>query len=149
MTFTLKNLPKSYVPYKSLNVCSNNLSGGGHIASIGETLPLIIGKGDKPQIWLQALINPETKQFVSIVESSVSKHSAVSVKEISGYVVVSVQGTQILKVKAKGGDSAKVEMLDLRPLGLNLSGNSTSMNVGGSTFSNNSMSGGGVLVGLG
>jgi hypothetical protein len=149
MTFTLNNLPKSYVPYKSLNVCSNKLSGGGHIASIGDTLPLIIGKGDKPQIWLQALSNPETKQFISIVESSVSKHSAVVVKEISGYVVVSVQGTQILKVKAKGGSNAKVEMLDLRPLGLNLSGNSTSMNVGGSTFSNNSMSGGGVLVGLG
>lgn len=148
MTFTLKNLPKSYVPYKSLIVCSNTLSGGGHIASIGETLPLIIGKGDKPQIWLQALTNPETKQFTPIVESSVSKHPAVVVKEISGYVVVSVQGTQILKVKAKGGN-ASVEILDLRPLGLNLSGNSTSMNVGGNTFSNNSMSGGGVLIGLG
>jgi hypothetical protein len=148
MTYTLKNSPKSYVPYKSLNVCSNKLSGGGHIALIGDVLPLIIGRGDKPQIWLQALSNPETKQFISIVESSVSKHSAVVVKEISGYVVVSVQGTQILKVKAKDGLSAKVEMLDLRPLGLNLSGNSTSMSVGGNTFSNNSMSGG-VLVGLG
>jgi hypothetical protein len=148
MIFTLKNLPKSYVAYKSLKVCSNTLSGGGHIASIGDTLPLIIGKGDKPQIWLQALTNPETKQFTPIVESSVSKHPAVVVKEVSGYVVVSVQGTQILKVKAKGG-SANVEILDLRPLGLNLSGNSTSMNVGGNTFSNNSMSGGGVLISLG
>ncbi|WP_172148021.1 hypothetical protein [Pseudomonas tumuqii] len=149
MTFTRNNLPKSYRPYESLVVCSNTINGGGHIAAIGETLPLIIGKGEKPQIWLQALNNSETKEFLSVVENSVSKHPAVEVKEISGSVVVTIQGKLVLSVKAISDDSAIVDELDMRPIGLNLFGNSSSMTVGGSTFSRNSMSGGGVLIGLG
>mgnify|MGYP003386740888 CR=1 FL=1 len=149
MTFTRNNLPKSYLPYEKLTVCSNTLIGGGHIVAVGDTLPLIIGKGEKPQIWLQAIGNPETKEFVSIVENSVSKHPIVEVKEISGSVVVSIKGKPILSVRAASENSAVVESIDLRSIGLNLYGNSSSMNVGGGTFSGNTMSGGGTLIGLG
>ncbi|HZF71433.1 hypothetical protein [Sulfuricurvum sp.] len=149
MTFTRNNLPKSYQPYENLNVCSNTLIGGGHIAAVGDALPLIIGKGEKPQIWLQAISNPDKQEFVSIVENSVSKYPAVEVKEVSGSVVVSIQGTVVLSVKKLSENSAVVEAMDLRPIGLNMYGNSSSMNVSGSTLSGNSMSGGGVLIGLG
>lgn len=149
MIFTKDNLPKSFIPYKILKVCSNSLIDGGHIVSVGNVLPLIIGKGEKPQVWIQAISNPETKEFLSIVENSVSKHSAVEVLEVLGAVVVTIQGVKIVSVKQGADDTASVEVLDLRPIGLNLSGNSTSLNVGGSSFSGNSMKGGGVLIGLG
>lgn len=149
MNFTRANLPKSYQPYSKLTVCSNTLIGGGHIVAVGDVLPLIIGKGEKPQIWLQALSNPKTKEFVSIVENSVSRHPAVEVLEVSGSVIVSIQGIKMLSVKPEAEDSAVVESMDLRPLGLNLFGDVSSMSVGGSTFSRNSMQGGGVLIGFG
>ncbi|MDP2886056.1 MAG: hypothetical protein Q8P51_13670 [Ignavibacteria bacterium] len=145
---TKNSLPKSYVPYGSLIVCSNSLLGGGHIVSIGDVLPIIIGKGEKPMIWLQALTKPESKEFVTIVEGSISQHPAVKIYEENDVLKVSVSGTTVLSVKATAESSADVNELDLRPLGLNLHGDSSTLMVGTSIFSGNSMSGGGILIGF-
>lgn len=145
---TKNNLPKSYIPYDSLIVCSNSLKDGGHIVSIGDVLPIIIGRGEKPMIWLQALTKPESKEFVMIVEGSISKHPAVKVYEENDVLKVSVSGTMVLSVRATAEKSAEVDELDLRPLGLNLHGNSSMLMVGSSLFSGNSMSGGGILIGF-
>ena len=146
---TKNSLPKSYVPYDSLTVCSNSLFGGGYIVSIGDVLPIIIGRGDKPMIWLQALTKPEPKEFFMIVEGSISKDAAVKVYEENNVLKVSVSGTIVLSVRATADNSAKVDELDLRPLGLNLHGDSSRLMVGASKFSGNSMSGGGILIGFG
>jgi len=146
---TLKNLPEDYQPYTSLTICSNTLLGGGHIVAVGETLPIVIGKGVKPQIWLQAMSAPNSKEFVSIIESSVSKHPAVEVLEEEGAIVVTIQGSKVLVVKAVSDQAATVLQLDLRPIGLNLFGDQSSLTAGGSTLSNNTMSGGAVLIGFG
>lgn len=149
MTYTRNNLPNSFQPYQKLTICSNSLIGGGFIVEVAEALPLIIGKGEKPQVWLQAISNPEKKEFVSIVESSVSKFPGVEVKEVDGALLITIQGKSILRVRAISEENATVDIMDLRPIGLNLFGDENSMNVGGGTFSGNSMSGGGVLLGLG
>ena len=146
---TRNNLPKNYEPYESLNICSNTLLGGGHTVAVDEILPLVIGKGTKPQIWLQAMNSPDKKEFVSIIEASVSKHPAVEVIEENGSIVVSIQGTKVLVVEATSDESASVTQLDLRPIGLNLIGNRSSLSAGGSNFSGNTMAGGGVLIGFG
>ncbi|MBS3667067.1 hypothetical protein [Vreelandella boliviensis] len=149
MIFTKNSLPKSYQPYEKLTVCSNTLVGGGHVAAVGEILPLIIGTGEKPQIWLQAINNVEDTEFISIVENSVSKHPAVDVIELSGVVTVKIQGIIVLSVMSSSENSAVVNSMDLRPIGLNIFGDMHALKVGGSTFSGNTMSGGGVLIGLG
>lgn len=146
---TRENLPTSYNPYETLVICSNSMLGGGHIVSVGDVLPLVIGKGEKPQIWVQAISDPETKEFVSIIEASVSKHPAVEILEKDGSIEVTIQDNKILIVRAESDNKAVVSHLDLRPIGLNLVGNASSLSVGGSTFSGNSMSGGGVLIGFG
>lgn len=146
---TRENFPTSYKPYETLVICSNSMLGGGHIVSVGDVLPLVIGKGEKPQIWLQAINNLETKEFVSIIEASVSKHPAVEILEKDGSIEVTIEDNKILVVRAESENKAVVSHLDLRPIGLNLVGNASSLSVGGSTFSGNSMSGGGVLIGFG
>jgi len=146
---TRNNLPANYQPYNSLTICSNTLLGGGHIVAVGETLPIVIGRGTKPQIWLQAMSAPNSKKFVSIIESSVSNHPAVEVIEEEGAIVVTIQGIKVLVVKADSDQAATVSQLDLRPIGLNLFGNQSSLTAGGSTLSNNTMSGGAVLIGFG
>jgi hypothetical protein len=148
MSYARDNLPKSFQPYQKLTVCSNSLIGGSHIVEISGTLPLIIGKGEKPQVWLQAISNPETKEFVLIVENSISKFPTVQVNEVNGALVISVQGKKVLSVRETSGDEAIVDVLDLRPIGLNLYGDSKGMNGGGGSFSGNAMSGGGVLLGF-
>lgn len=146
---TLNNLPKSFSPYNTLVVCSNTLIGGVGFVAVGDVLPLLIGKGEKPRIWLQAIAKPNSRDFVTVVEDSISKHPAVKIYEESGVIRVEASGTLVLAVRPTGEDSAEVEALDFRPLGLNLHGTKSSLTVGGSTFSENTMSGGKVFIGLG
>jgi hypothetical protein len=146
---TKENLPKSYSPYETLVVCSNTLSGGGHILAIGDALPVLVGKGEKPQVWLQALSNPDKNEFVTIVEASISKHPAVKVLEENGAINIHVGGTNVLSVRVLSENSAEVFLLDLRPLGINLYGSNSELKVGNSTFSGNSFAGGGTMIGFG
>ncbi len=146
---TRDNLPKSYSPYEKLVVCSNTLSGGGHILAIGEVLPVLVGKGEKPQVWLQALSNPDKSEFIIIVEASISKHQAVKVFEDNGVLNIHVGSTSVLSVRVTGEDIAEIFMIDLRPLGINLYGNNSELKVGNSTFSGNSFAGGGTMIGFG
>jgi hypothetical protein len=149
MTYTRTNLPNSYQPYQTLTVCSNSLIGGGHIVEVAGVLPLIIGKGEKPQVWLQAISNPEKKEFVTVVASSVSKFPTVVVQELKDALIITIQGTEVLRVREISKDKAIVDVMDLRPVGLNLFGDAKFMNMPTGTLSGNSMSGGGVLLGLG
>jgi hypothetical protein len=146
---TIKNLPESYTPYNTLVVCSNTLTGGGNIVAVGDILPLVVGKGDKPKIWLQALADPKTKEFITIVDASISKHPSIKVFEQDDALKIIVSSTVVLSVKATGEDSVEIDNLDMRPLGLNLYGTKTELRVGTNTFSGNSMSGGGTLIGFG
>lgn len=146
---TKNSLPKNYIPFNTLKVCSNTISGGGNLVAIDEVLPLLIGKGEKPKIWLQALADSKSKTFVTIVEESISKHSSVKVFEESGLLNIIISEELVLSVKMLDQDTVVVEKLDFRPIGLNIHGDSSSLIVGGGTFSGNSMSGGGTLLGLG
>ncbi len=145
---TKAKLPMSYSPYETLVVCSNRLLGGGYILAIGEVLPVLVGKGEKPKVWLQALLNPDKSEFVTIVEASISKDPAVKVFEEGGALNIHVGGTKALSVRVTGKESAEIFVLDLRLLGINLHGNSSTLTIGNSTFSRNSFSGGGAMVGF-
>jgi len=139
---TLKNLPSSYIPYENLVICSNSMIGGGHIVAIGNVLPLVIGKGEKPKIWLTAITNSDIKKFIPVIEASVSKHSSVKVLEENSSIIVTIQNKKVLVVQPESINKAIISQLDLRPFGLNLFGDEASLTVGGSKFTNNSMSGG-------
>jgi len=145
---TRNNLPTSFIPYKTLIICSNSLIGGGFLLSMGDIIPLLIGKGEKPQIWLQALVDSENKKFIPIVEASISKHPAVSIIETLGMLTINIQGTNILSVNKYDENSAEIDSIDLRSIGFNIHGTKTQLIIGNSTFSGNSMSGGGVLIGF-
>ncbi|MCD4707367.1 MAG: hypothetical protein K8S62_06490 [Candidatus Sabulitectum sp.] len=146
---TRDNLPKSYSPYATLIVCSNTLSDGSFVVAIGDTLPLLIGKGEKPQVWLQALSNPEKSEFVTVVEASISKHPVVKVIEENGAISIYVGDIGVLSVRIISDNSAEVFLLDLRPLGINLYGSISELKVGNSTFKGNSFAGGGTMIGFG
>ncbi|MFA0367840.1 hypothetical protein AB4499_21115 [Vibrio cyclitrophicus] len=145
----IKNLPRDYKPLKKLVVCSNTLTGGGQLISMGNDFPLLIGSGSTPNVWLKALANTESNDLVSVVEKNKSKHHVVRVKISNNKVTILVAGETILSVKATSMDVMIVEKLDFRPLGLNIYGDKDSFSVGGNSFSNNTMNGGGTLIALG
>jgi hypothetical protein len=146
---TLENIPTGYAPYPELVFCSNTILGGGHIFALGNVLPLLIGKGPSPRIWLQAIASPSSKDFVPIVSDSKSSHPAVDAVVEGKRVVVSVRGKIVLAVEAVNDLRAVVTEADFRPLGLNVFGSSEGLALGGMKLSHNTMSGVGVAFGLG
>ncbi|WP_447837509.1 hypothetical protein [Aeromonas salmonicida] len=146
---TTENIPTDYKPYGDLNFCSNSLLGGGHIFTMGKVLPLLIGMGPSPRVWLQAIADPESKEFVTIVSDSKSTHPSVKVSSSRHKVVVSVHGREVLTVESRSYGKAVVSKIDFRPIGLNLHGNSDGLSLGGMQLSRNTFSGVGVAFGLG
>ncbi|NOT81421.1 MAG: hypothetical protein HOP01_01660 [Gallionella sp.] len=146
---THKELPQAYKPYQQLKVCSNTLIGGGNLIALGEVLPLLVGSGESPLIWLQAPTDETGKNYISLVAASVASHHAVSVVNDKNGLTVSVGGTPLLLVKQTSAKSAEIKLLDLRPIGLNIYGNETSLTAGGATFSHNTFNGFGTMMTLG
>lgn len=146
---TTEKLPAQYKPYKSINLCSNKIIGGGHIFAMGKNLPLLIGEGNAPRIWLQAVSAPGSREFITVVSDSKSTHPAVSIKRDGKKISVTIQGRTVISVMPTGLHGATVLELDLRPIGLNVFGNASSLNLGGMQLSHNTFSDVGVAFGLG
>lgn len=142
-------LPEGYRPYGKLTFCSNLLIGGGHLIQIGDVLPLLVGHGEIPQVWLQAPTDRAGKHFIQLVVSSVSAHPAVLVNVAGGILSVSAGGKKVLQVREVGPDEAVVELVDLRPIGFNIFGDKSGLNAGGMQMSGNTVAGGGTFLALG
>jgi hypothetical protein len=146
---TRTTLPKTYKPYQRLTVCSNQLIGGGHLVALGEVLPLLVGCGETPMVWLQAPTDQTGKTYVPLVAASVALHPAVSVVSNKKGLTVSVGGTKVIHIAQIDSESAIIDLLDLSPIGLNISGNADSLVAGDSTFSHNTFDGGGTMLAFG
>ncbi|WP_153773362.1 hypothetical protein [Pseudomonas sp. MNR3A] len=146
--FTLDSLPRNFRPYKNLNVCSNKLLGGGHLFSVGNKLPIIVGAGVKPQIWLYGVTSPDRARNTLLVDSSIAQHSWVRVEEAGRQLLVKVHGSTVLRVEQTGEDQAVVSEIDLRPIGYNVHGGVSSLSIGGVQFSGSIFNNVGVVAGF-
>lgn len=146
---TTRNLPAGYQPYGRLVLCSNLLIGGGHPIQVGEVLPLLVGNGEIPKVWLQAPTDPSGKNFIQLVVASVATHPAIAVSVTGGILSVNAGGKKVLQVRRVGPDEAAVELLDLRPVGFDIYGDKNGLSAGGMQMSRNTVSGGGSFLALG
>jgi hypothetical protein len=146
---TKDNMPKSYKPFDVLTLCSNRIIGARYLVSMGEVIPIILGQGDKPMVWLQAAADPKGETFTTVVEASISMHPAIKVLQVEDALEVSINNTTVLKIKSNEKGSASVEKLDMRPLGINMFGDNTKLEVGGMTLAGNSFQGVETVIALG
>lgn len=144
---TTDNTPETYTPYPNLSLCSNSVVGGGNILTLGKVIPLLVGKGEKPLIWLQAPTGKD--EFALIIEASISKHPAVKVLAEDESLSVHLGNKLILHIKSSSPDYAEVDEIDLRPLGINLFGNSRQLEAGGMKLSNNTFRNVGTMISFG
>lgn len=146
---TRSNLPEGFQPYDKLTLCSNILAGGGHLLEAQGALPIVIGKGPLPLVWLQAPTDTQGKEFILLVAASVASHPAISVSQSASGVSVFAGGAPILNVYAPNNTEAVVDKLDLRPLGYNIHGDSRGLVAGGMKLARNTAAGSQVLISFG
>ena len=139
-------LPELYVPYRKLVFCSNIIEGGGLIVEVSGSIPILVGKGDPPKVWMSA--RRENNHELVVENSSALTKNITSANVFGGTVIMS-NGVVILSARQISEDEAEVDQVDMRPLGLNIFGDKNGLKVGGMSLSGNTFSGVGVMLGIG
>lgn len=142
------NIPSEYQSFEKLTICSNVLVGVGAIIKIGETEPILVGKGVKfPAIWLKTKTNKN--KWFSVVERSISLNQQIEIVNDVETNTTTIKINNIIILKAQQiGTACLVNEMDLRPLGLNIIGNSEYLKVGGNEFRGNTFQGVGTFIGF-
>jgi hypothetical protein len=132
-------LPEDYVPFATLNLCSNIATNYRIPIRAGNHAALLIGRGEIPLIWIaQANPNNPTK-WNFLVQANRALHPKIKVRpdKTDSAVQVRADSDILVKVKAENADSAVVSYIDLRPVGLNIHGDWTALFVGNNQLSGN------------
>jgi hypothetical protein len=147
---TKENLPAAYVPYERVTLCGNEVIGPSLILTLGNSVPILIGKGASPLVWLQALTAPNSEDFRLVVEASIPKHPAMTVLSTkSDAIEIRTGPVLVLRVAYSNADHAVIDMIDLRPLGINLYGDTGKLHVGNMSFAGSTFNNLAVLVAFG
>lgn len=142
-------LPESYIPTEHVVLCGNEISNYRYLISDSGFIPILIGQGEIPRIWLFA--KTPKKEIVTLIDDSVSNldqikvdifntNKRIEIKDIQNGVVILTLDYKVTLI---------VNELDLRPLGYNIHGDSSKLVVGNSNISGNTFNGVNTIIGFG
>lgn len=133
----LESLPTKYVPFSEINICSNRFVNGKVLFVVNEHIPILIGYGKAPRIWVNIPADLTGENWQPLVRDNRSLHAKVEVK-VSGNVVEVITPTgNVLRVMKENKNLAKVGSIDLRPFGIDIYGNEEMLTVLENYFSEN------------
>jgi len=144
-------LPEGYIPFEELVFCNNHLINVKVPIEFKKNIPLLIGKGDIPLVWLSVPITQEAKEWKEIVikNKSMDKRITVISSEKDKSTTIKVDNHIIIQIKKHSDEEAEVISLDLRPLGFNIHGNANILYFGTNKFVNNSFKNLWAMIGIG
>lgn len=143
-------IPDGYVPYKKVWVCSNTFDEGQVILEVEGNPVFLIGKTDgDPLVWLN-LPKPtkEKPEWTPAITRSVPSAEGFEVhKSEYGFCVLS-KNSLVIEFRVEQ-DVLVISAIDLRPLGLNVTGNMKLLLVSGMNLSSNKFVNVNTMVGIG
>jgi hypothetical protein len=158
MVFLKGIYPPGYEPFQYLDICSNKIEGGGRPFEIGEVVPLLVGRGMQfPMVWLTLPWPPPSviginQKWIEAVNgdrlSDKLPEPLRSILRVSNRVTpvptveVWLGKSPVLRARQEDKLSGRVDFIDLRPLGLAISGSADELVVGTNVFKGNRISDG-------
>lgn len=137
--------------FNEIIICSNYLKKYGSIIKQSDNgfEPLIIkkGEGDKVFVFLQGYDRISSQPIVIVNGNKSIINSVIFDSSKTGCIVIHNE-IKILEVVQNEDGIMEVINLDLRPVGFNVFGDSTALNMGGNTMSRGSFIGAGSLIGI-
>jgi hypothetical protein len=151
MAATVKTLPGDFVPFSLLSVCGNTMTNGKAPFAFGDTVPLLVGAGERVKIWLSAPKDRAGQHWMDLIVAGRAIHPEVKVlySEDSSEVSVQWRRVPMIEIKKDSLKAARVTFLDLRPVGLNIFGDSQSLQLGPHRLVRNSFDNVGFMAMLG
>lgn len=143
------DLPPQYVPFSKLRIGSNVLENVKALVSVGDTVPLLVGNGSTPRIWLWIPADRSGSRWYPLIKDNFSTHEDVNV--VARPKMLTVKTPQgIVFAAVKGSDNVlSVQRLDLRQFGLNIYADEDSLHVMGNTLAKNEFRNVPVVIGVG
>jgi hypothetical protein len=144
-------LPETYMPFHRLELCSNKFVDVKVPMAVRDFPVLLIGRGVVPIVWLGAPRQVGASDWIFVVTEGQSNNPLVqvSIDKAKGRVVIKAGGTVLLQARTNSPDDAIVEKLDLRPVGLAVTGDRSALHVGTNQFSGNTIQGAHTGIALG
>jgi hypothetical protein len=148
------DLSPDYLPYRRLVFCGNELENVRvPLLLKGHPVLLVGSGGQQPRIWLGFPL-PDGRWGRLVEDNGTADQSApetaltpVKVYRQQDSVEVLVGNLPIVKAQQESPILARVQFIDLRPLGLNIFGSAaTGLSVGSANFSQNASYGSGVWI---
>jgi hypothetical protein len=150
MTYVL-SLPETYTPFHILELCSNKFVDVKVPMAVRDFPVLLVGRGVVPIVWLGAPRQIGASDWIFVVAEGQSNNPLVQVDidKAKGRVVIKAGGTVLLQARTAAQDHAIVEKLDLRPVGLAVTGDTSTLHVGTNQLSGNTIQAANTGIALG
>jgi hypothetical protein len=145
----IDHLPPQYRPFKEIDIGTNRLVDGEVLFAINGKVPLLVGYGEIPRIWLSIPADPKGQTWQPLVRDNKSFHPKVKVNVEANSVSVDTPDGVVVRVEKITEELAKVVSINLRPFGINISGNENSLTVMNSNLSGNTFVKVKVMFGIG
>ncbi|WP_342349338.1 hypothetical protein [uncultured Nitrospira sp.] len=116
----LDSLPKEFTPYTQLEIATNKLVDGVALVSVNGFIPVLIGRGDAPEIWVTIPADQQGKEWRPIVSNNTSLLDVITVIAKGKVIEVALADEIVLEVKEITSESAEITKCNLRPFGINV-----------------------------
>lgn len=116
----LDSLPTDFTPYKHLEIATNKLVDGVALVSVNGFIPVLIGRGETPEIWVTVPADQQGKEWRPIVSKNTSLLDVITVITNGKVIGVAMGDDLVLEVKEITSECAEITQCNLRPFGINV-----------------------------
>ena len=145
----LNDLPSQYVPFEKIDIGTNHLVNVKVLFTVNEHIPLLIGSGDIPRIWLSIPADATGENWQLLIRDNRSFHPEVTVQIENNIVSVNTPDGEVLKVRKESENWINILSINLRPFGINIHGDERLLSVMDNELTGNSFVNVEVMVGIG
>ncbi|MBQ0960535.1 hypothetical protein KAK06_16395 [Ideonella sp. 4Y11] len=142
------DLPSQYEPFTRVRIGSNMLENVKALATVGGNVPLLIGNGATPRVWLSIPADRTGSRWYPLVKDNFSSHPDVKVEAFPKRIVVRTPQGVVLSALRGNETVLNVQKLDLRPFGLNIYSDESALYVMGNTLAKNQFRNVSVVIGV-
>jgi len=128
------SLPTSYIPAKSMIIGTNKLENVVTLLSFNGYIPILIGDGEKPHIWINIPTNKEGTDWYPLVKDNFSTNSSVIVIDKNNQIKITTPEGTVLDCEKLTNGTINVKKLDLRPFSLNVQADNEKLIIMNQTF---------------
>ncbi|MCE9788562.1 hypothetical protein [Shewanella chilikensis] len=142
-------LPSGYKAPQKIVLGTNTLENVNLLLSFNGFVPILIGDGKKPRVWINIPTNREGSEWYPLVKDNFSTNDKVVVLESKKSIKITTPDGIILECYKLDDGIIDVKLLNLKPFGLNVVADDKRLMVMNQTFTSSIFKNVGTMIGIG